>query len=134
VCLSRLGRRAEAFRYLTDSASGRFSKEDALLASVMQIQEGLFTAAEKSLKSMADKGDVRAKGLLARVPSLRTAYQSLEALGPSGDPVQRARLATFLGDAPRATPAWVEATASPAATKETLLEGIWSLGGASGRN
>lgn len=124
VCLARLGRRPAALERLNESAAGHLKGEDALLAALIQIQDGNFEAAQSLLERISGSNRASAQPLIAQLPSLRSAYQELAHLDASAPPDRRARLATLLGDHVQATPAWIATMTSPTTSRPLMLEGL----------
>jgi tetratricopeptide (TPR) repeat protein len=125
LCLSRLGRREEA-RALFVSTLGRHrSNADVeVLLAVLAIQAGEGASTKPDLERLARGGDPAAGWLLRRLPELMAARAELTRLGSAGDPEQRARVATFLGDDRAAIQAWREVAAGGRASRETLHESL----------
>ncbi len=125
LCLARLGRRDEATARFRASRTTRRSSADVdVQLAILELQAGHGEAARALLEPLSRAGDARGRALLARVPELERARAELVALGASGDPEQRARLGSLIGDEVTAKRAWAEVARRPDASKATLVDAL----------
>jgi protein O-mannosyl-transferase len=124
LCLKRLGRTDEALRRLLETKGRRHDAASNRLVALIHLQSGAFGSARALLERQVREGDSDSRALLVRLPKLETAHRELVLLGPAGDAVRRAQLATELGDELRAKSAWRDVVAGRAASQSTLAGGL----------
>jgi tetratricopeptide (TPR) repeat protein len=123
LCLARLGRSAEALEELRLLDTKKHKDDVELQIATIEIQAGHGSLARARLEPLARVGQRAARTLLARLPDLERASAALPRV-PERDALERARLATFLGEDAIAVPAWLAATGAPDATRSTFEEAL----------
>jgi tetratricopeptide (TPR) repeat protein len=123
LCLTRLGRIAEALELLQAHPPRRQRKDVRIQMAVLELELGRSDAAKEFLQPLAEHGNAEAKRLLGWLPQLEFAQAEL-ARGDALEPEERARLASFMSNDALAIPAWRRVFGDANAAKATLHAGL----------
>lgn len=125
LCLTRLGKRAEAHRALQDSMPKRGLDSDIEFhLAAIELRENDAPRARERLERAARAGHSGAQWLLAHFDSVLKAHDELARLGEEATPLQRARLLTLLGEDVPANALWARAQADPSVSRAVSLEAL----------